>query len=117
MIFMILVGIVATIVIVLNMMDSSNMHKIEDHFKDKKCENIVYSKGSYKGICGDEVMEVENSFEVDLKNNKKSIKLKDIKKLDDRALTIIINDDYEIEFKDKLNKEKFYNELKEKLNQ
>ena len=115
MVFLILVGIVATIVIVLNVIDNSNMHKIEDHFKDKKCKNIIYSKGSYKGICGDEVMEINNSFDVDLKNNKKSVKLKDIKRLDDRALTIIINDDYEIEFKDKLNKEEFYNELKEKL--
>lgn len=117
MIFLVLVAIVAIIAISLNMMDSSNLEKIEKHFKDKKCENVIYSKGSYKGICSDEVMEVENGFEVNLKDDKKVIKLKDIKKVDDRALTIIINDDYEIEFKDKQNKEIFYNKLKEKLDQ
>lgn len=117
MIFLVLVAIVAVIVITLNMIDNSNLEKIENHFKDKNCKNIVYSKGSYKGICSDQVMEIDNGFEVNLKDDKKVIKLKDIKKLDDRALTIIINDDYEIEFKDKKNKELFYKNLKEKLNQ
>ncbi|QDF30272.1 hypothetical protein [Halarcobacter anaerophilus] len=117
MIFLVLVAIVAIIVITLNMIDNSNLEKIENHFKDKNCKNIVYSKGSYKGICNDQVMEIDNGFEVNLKDDKKVIKLKDIKKIDDRALTIIINDDYEIEFKDKKNKELFYKNLKEKLNQ
>ncbi|WP_320035387.1 hypothetical protein [Halarcobacter sp.] len=115
MIFLVLVGIVAAIVIVLNMMDSSNLEKIENNFKDKNCKNIIYSKGSYKGICGDELVEIPNSFEVNIKEDKKSIKLKDIKKLDDKTLTIIINDDYEIEFKDKENKENFYKNLKDQL--
>ena len=36
MIFLVLVGIVVAIVIVLNMIDSSNLDKIENHLKDKK---------------------------------------------------------------------------------
>lgn len=116
MIFLVLVGIVAVIVVILNMMDSSNLEKIENHFKAKECKNIIYSKGSYKGFCGDELMQISNGFEVDLKEDKKTIKLKDIKKLDDRALTIIINDDYELDFKDKQNKDDFYNKLKDQLN-
>ncbi|WP_321312959.1 hypothetical protein [Halarcobacter sp.] len=115
MIFLVLVGIVATIVIVLNMMDNSNLEKIEKYFKDKNCKNITYSKGTYKAICGDELVEIPNSFEVDIKEDKKRIKLKNIKKLDDKTLTIIINDDYEIEFKDKQNKENFYKNLKDQL--
>ncbi|WP_044419365.1 hypothetical protein [Halarcobacter anaerophilus] len=80
MIFLVLVAIVAIIVITLNMIDNSNLEKIENHFKDKNCKNIVYSKGSYKGICNDQVMEIDNDFEVNLKDDKKVIKLKDIKK-------------------------------------
>jgi len=116
MIFLVLVGIVAIIVITLNMIDNSNLEKIQKDLEDKKCENIVYSKGSYKGICGDDIVEIDNGFEVNLEEDKKVIKLKDIKKLDDRVLTIIINDDYEMEFKDKKSKEIFYKNLKEKLN-
>lgn len=116
MVFIVVFAIIAIIVLSLNFKDNANLEKIEDHFKAKNCQNIIYSKGSYKGICGDILMEIDNGFEVDLKEDKKTIKLKDIKKVDDKVLTIIINDDFEIEFKDKQNKENFYNNLKEKLN-
>lgn len=44
MIFLIVFGLIALIVIVLNMMDNSNLEKIENYFKSQNCQNIVYSK-------------------------------------------------------------------------
>ncbi len=56
MIFLIVFGLIALIVIVLNMMDNSNLEKIENYFKSQNCQNIVYSKGVFKGICENKII-------------------------------------------------------------
>ena len=66
MIFLVVFGLIAAVVIVLNIMDSSNLEKIETYLKSQDCQNIVYSKGVYKGVCKDEIIQVSNSFSVDI---------------------------------------------------
>lgn len=116
MIFLVLFAIIAIIVISLNIYDNSNLDMIKNHFEEKKCQNIIYSKGTYKGLCDDEVMQIKNSFFVDLQKNKTTFKLSNIEQLEEKELSIIINRNYNIEFKDKKNREIFYKNLKEKLN-
>lgn len=116
MIFLVVFGLIAIVVIGLNMMDNSNLEKIENYLKAQNCKNIVYSKGVYKAICNDKVVQISNSFSVDLEKNKTSLKLDKIKNMDEKVLTIILNESYEIDFKEKQNKENFYKDLKEKVN-
>lgn len=116
MIFLVVFGFIALIVIVLNVMDSSNLEEIENHFKSKNCQNIIYSKGSYKGICENEIMQISNSFKVDLEKNKTIFKLNEIKNIEEKNMSIVINNSYTISFKEKNNMDKFYKSLKEKIN-
>ena len=116
MIFLLVFGLIAVVVIALNIIDSSNLEKIENHFKTLNCQNVIYSKGIYKGICKDEIMQIPNSFSVDLEEDKKTFKLKDIRSLEIKDFTIIINKNYNIEFKEKENMGTFYKTLKEKKN-
>ncbi|PLY06334.1 MAG: hypothetical protein C0625_09350 [Arcobacter sp.] len=116
MIFLILFGIIAVIVIALNIHDSSNLDEIREYFEKKNCQNIVYSKGSFKGICKNEIIQVNNSFTVDLEKNKSTFKLDKIHELSKKDLAIVINKNYKIEFKIKENMENFYKKLEEKKN-
>lgn len=116
MIFLFIFGIIAIIVIALNIKDSSNLQKIENHFKALNCENVIYSKGVYKGFCKDEIMQIPNSFSINLEEDKKSFKFDKIKSIEVKELKIIINNDYKIEFKKKENMDTFYKVLKEKKN-
>ncbi len=116
MIFLVVFGFIALVVIILNVMDNSNLQTIENYFKSKNCQNIIYSKGSYKGVCDDEVMEISNSFNVDLEKNKTIYKLNEIKNIEKNNMAIIINNSYTIRFKEKKNMDKFYKSLKEKIN-
>ncbi len=112
MIFLLLFLIIVIIVIFLNIHDNANLEKIKKHFKNSKCENIIYSKGKYKGICEDKVMQIENSFSVNLIQDENNIKFNKIKKINKNVLRIIINDNYKIEFKDKNNVELYYKKIK-----
>ena len=116
MVFLVIFGLIAIVVIMLNMKDGSNLEKIENQFKSQDCQNIIYSKGVYKGICDDRIMQISNGFSVDLEKDKTTFKLDEIKKIDEQGLTIIINNEYNIEFKDEKNMKVFYKDLKEKIN-
>lgn len=116
MIFLIVFGLIALIVIVLNVMDNSNLEKIENYLKVQNCQNILYSKGVYKGICNDRIIQIPNSFSVDIDKNKTVFDFKDIKSIEEKKSSIIINKTYNIEFKEKENLDKFYKSLKEKTN-
>ncbi len=116
MIFLVLFVIIAIIVISLNFYDSSNLKTIQQYFKDNNCQNIIYAKGSYKGICDDEIVQIKNSFFVDLEQNKSRFKLSNIKQIEEKKLSIVINEDYNIEFKKEETREIFYKNLKEKIN-
>ncbi len=115
MIFLILFAIIVIIIVALNIYDSSNLEKIKEYFKKNNCQNIIYAKGVYKGICDDKIIQIKNSFLVDLEQNRTSFKLSEIKQLDEKKLSIVINKNYKIEFKEEKNREIFYKDLKEKI--
>uniref|UniRef100_UPI0040473FAD hypothetical protein n=1 Tax=Aliarcobacter sp. TaxID=2321116 RepID=UPI0040473FAD len=116
MIFLGLFLFIAFIVIALNVHNHSNLNKIEEYLIESKCENFIYSRGSYKALCDNYFIEVNNSFTVDIVQNSKKINYKDIKDLEKKDLEIIINNDYKMKFKEKKDLDLFYPQLEEKLN-
>ncbi|RXJ98181.1 hypothetical protein CRU98_10490 [Arcobacter sp. CECT 8986] len=114
---MIFIGIFAfifLIVIGLNIYDSSNLQKLEDYIKTQNCINYSYSRGSYKAICNEKVLKLENSFNIDLEKNKKEFLYVNIRNSKLQKNTIYINNE-KFEFKQKENAKEFYNLLQEKL--
>jgi len=116
MIFIIFFAIVASIFIVLNIYDNSNLQKIENYYLKKKCLNVLYSKGEYKGICQDSIVVVPNSFSPDLQKDKKIVKLSEIDDIKKENLMIVINKNYKIRFENKKNLESFYKAIRERKN-
>ncbi|WP_210004250.1 hypothetical protein [Arcobacter lacus] len=118
---MIFIGLffgIITIVISLNVYNHINLDKIEDYLKTINCKDFIYSKGSYKAFCENNIIEIKNSFIIDLKNNQiLEIAYKDIKKLEERNENLYIstiNKDYKIEFKEKNDLKKFREKLDNK---
>ncbi len=112
MIFIVLFILIAAIVISLNIYDNSNLEKIKLHLESNNCQNIIYSKGTYKAICLDKIVQIDNAFSVDLEK-KYEMKIKDIKRIEKKSLILLINDNYKIEFKKKENMERFYKNLED----
>lgn len=106
---------IAVIVISLSVYNSSNLNKIEEHIKSQNCPKYIYSKGSYKALCENKILEVENSFVVDLEKNSKEYKYSDIKDIQIKKSDLILNNEHKISFKQKEELDKFYGELKEKI--
>ncbi|BAK74591.1 MAG: hypothetical protein AB7S49_03080 [Arcobacter sp.] len=115
MIFIGLFLLIAIVVISLNIHNHSNLHKIEEYLKNSDCNNYVYSRGSYKALCQDYLIDVSNSFIVDIEKNSEIIKYENIEKLEVKELKIFINN-HILEFADKNDLNLFYEKLKEKLN-
>ena len=101
MIFIGLFLFIALIIIALNLHNQSNLNEIKQYLQNNNCQDIVYSKGSYKALCDDYFTEIENSFTIDINKNSRSINYKDIKDLRVDKLNIVINSDFKIEFKEK----------------
>ena len=116
MIFIGLFLIIAFVIISLNLHNQSNLNKIEEDLQKSHCQNIIYSKGSYKALCEDYFIVVENSFTVDINKNSKNIYYKDIKELRVDKLNIVVNNTLNFEFKDQEKIDSFFKNLKNKLN-
>lgn len=115
MIFIGLFLIITIVVISLNMYNHSNLNEIETYLKNSNCKDYVYSKGSYKALCEDSLVEIDNSFKVDINKNLKSIKYENIKNVENKDSKIIV-DDLVLEFKDKNDLNQFSQKLKNRLN-
>lgn len=115
MIFIALFLFIALIIIALNMYNSSNLDKIEKYIVNENCKEYVYSNGSYKALCEDKILEISNSFKVDIEKNSKMYFYKDIKNVDVQKLDILINDDIKLKFKQKDELYKFYDDLKKRI--
>jgi hypothetical protein len=116
---MIFIGFFLFIVVVvlsLNFYNHSNLDKIENYLKDSNCLNYTYSKGSYKALCENSLLEVSNSFNVDIEKNSKITRYEDIKDIKIKDFKILINNDYILEFKHDEDVNVFYKRLEEKLN-
>ncbi|AXX96318.1 MULTISPECIES: hypothetical protein [Arcobacter] len=114
MIFIGLFLIIAIVVISLNIHNHSNLDKIEEYLNSTNCKEYIYSRGSYKALCEDSLVEIENSFVVDVNKNLKTIKYKDIKNIDTKETKLMV-DDFVFEFKDKNDLNLFLEKLKGKL--
>jgi len=114
MIFIIFIGIVAGIFVGLNIYDNSNLQKIENYYLKKKCLNVIYSKGQYKGFCQDSIVKIPNSFSPDLQKDKEIVKFNEIYEVKKENLMIIINKNYKIRFQKKENLEVFYKIIEER---
>lgn len=116
MIFIALFGFIFFVVIALNMYDNHNLQTIEDYIKKEKCDSFIYTKGSYKALCEDRLLEVANSFNLDIKTQKKEFIYKDVKDIYIDKKSIIINDKEKISFSKDEELNTFYKNLEEKLN-
>lgn len=116
MIFIGLFLFIAFIVIALNVYNQSNLTKIEDYLQKNNCQEITYSKGSYKALCSNYFIEIKNSFIVDIDKNSKILKYNEIKDLNVKNLEIVVNSDYKIKFKNKENLDLFFKQIEKKLN-
>lgn len=108
--------LIVLVVVSLNLHNHANLDKIEDYLKKTDCSNYTYSKGSYKALCKDHLLEISNSFTVDVEKNSKITKYEDIKDIKIKDIKIIINDEYVLEFKHNEDINAFYKNLEEKLN-
>jgi len=115
MIFIALFLFVAVVIVALSMHNSSNLKEIESYIKNENCNNYTYSKGSYKALCDEKILEISNSFSVDIEKNSKEYLYKNIKNIDVQNLNIILNDKQKISFKQKDEVYDFYEKLKHRL--
>ena len=116
MIFIALFVIIAIVVVGLNLHNNSNLENIKEYVITSGCSNYTYSRGSYKALCEDKILEVKNSFTIDLEKNSVEILYSDIKKTDIKKQNIIINETTKLEFKLEDEAKEFYNDLNERLN-
>lgn len=117
MIFLILVVFIGVIVVGLNMYDNSNLQHIETYLQNKKCQEIVYSKGTYKGLCEDGLYLIPNSFSVDIQTDKKVIPYSSITTIQKHPQTLTIKTSQEsinVEFKEKQILNRYAQQLQEK---
>jgi len=118
MIIIILFGLVAAVFIGLNILDNSNISKIEEHFKAQQCKAISYVSGTYQGVCQDKIILMKNAFSVDTSKPEKLIYYKDIKNISkqNKQLTITTTSgNVLLDFKEDENLNEFFNEVQNKL--
>lgn len=110
MIFLLFFGLIALVVIVLNIIDYNNVNKIEQFYKTKGCNTVNYDSGVYQGVCKEGIIFIKNGFTVDLSKPQKIILYKDIKEAStkDKIMTIKTNNET---VKFRLNIEEFFNKV------
>lgn len=99
-------------VIALNMYNASNLQDIENHLKTSNCKKHIYTKGSYKAICPNGILKINNSFIIDLEKNSTLYNYKDIKDISVNKLRLIINDKLYMDFNKKEELKEFHEALK-----
>jgi organic radical activating enzyme len=115
---MIFVGLFLFIIInvvALNMFNSSNLQEIENHLKSSNCKNYIYTKGSYKAMCEDGIIKIENSFIIDLEKNSTLYNYKEIKNISVNKLRLVIDDKLHMDFNKEEELKAFHDALKLKL--
>jgi hypothetical protein len=117
---MIFVGLFLFIIIsvvALNMFNTSNLQDIENHLKSSNCRDIIYGKGSYKAMCQDGIIKIENSFIIDLEKNSTLYNYKEIKDISVNKLRLTLDDKIHMDFNKEEELKNFHNALKLKLKQ
>lgn len=117
MIFIAFFGLIALIVIALNVLDSNNINKIEDYLKVQECNTVHYNEGVFQALCNNKVILIDNGFSVDINKDKKLILYKEIKNInkEKNKLVLITKDDkITLTFKEEKEQEDFFKKVKEK---
>ncbi len=115
MIFLVFILFIVLIVISLNIKDNSNLETIESYLLKQNCKNIVYAKGSFKAICDKKVVEIKNSFSVDLEKNKIVLDFDKINQIEKKDSSIILNKNYKLKFKTAKQRDIFYKGLESRI--
>jgi len=115
MIFVGLFALIALVVIGLNIYNSANLEKIESYLLQKQCSEVIYSKGSYKALCEESIIDIANSFSVDIEKDKRSYAYKEINTIRIEKLTIRLNNKETLGFKTKEELMRFYTPLEKKI--
>lgn len=115
MIFIVFFGFIALIFLSLNWYDNSNLAQLEEYLKSQKCKDYIYSKGSYKAICGDKILLMKNSLVIDLEANKTVYLLKNIQDIKTQKNSIFLDKDKKLDFNTKEDMQYFYKKLQDKL--
>lgn len=116
MIFIGLFLFIGFVIVSLNMFNASNIDEVKNYLIEQNCNNKVYSKGSYKALCNNKLLDISNSFKVDIENNSREFKYNEIKNISKVKLDILINDEHKVSFKDKEELDVFYENLIKKIN-
>jgi len=117
MILIVFFGLIAIVVIGLNVWDSHNINKIQEYYKNKQCEAVYYSQGQYQGICDKSIVVIKNGFTVDTRSPNELIFFKNIKELkkEDNKLIVIGNKGkIQLEFKNENDVNTFYKKVQNK---
>ncbi len=115
MIFLVFILFIALIVISLNIKDNSNLEMMENYLLKQNCKDIVYARGSFKAICDKKVVEIKNSFSVDLEKNKIVLDFNKINQIEKKDNTLILNKNHKLKFKTPKQRDVFYKELKKRI--
>ena len=115
MIFIGLFGLIALVVVALNIYNNSNLEQIKEYLVSQKCTSITYAKGSYKSLCDDKILEISNSFSVDVEKNSKTYKYDKIISIETKNFNLILNGKEELKFATNEELTNFKNELEKKL--
>ena len=75
MVFLAFFGFIFLIIISLNIYDSYNINTMKKYLENSLCSNLVYSKGSYKGLCSNKIILIENKINISLPKRCKRISI------------------------------------------
>lgn len=97
--------------------DSSNINMIEEFYKKNSCTAIYNYHSRYKGLCEDNITIINNQFSIDFQKNI-YIKYDEIQSADLDGKDILIHSlesKEKLFFKEKIDGENFYENLKNRL--
>ncbi len=97
--------------------DSSNIDMIEEFYKKNSCTTIYNYHSRYKGLCTDNITIINNQFNIEFEENI-YIKYDEIKYVNLQGKDILIDtikSNEKLYFKEKIDSEKFYEDLKKRL--
>lgn len=118
MIFIFFFGLIIAIFVGLNILDNSNINKIEAYFKAQECQTISYVSGEYRGVCRDKIILMRNAFSVDVSQPEKLIHYNEIQNIKRESNFLVIKtseDTISLDFKEPEKLEEFYISLENKL--
>ena len=117
MVFLAFFVFIFVIIISLNIYDSYNINTMKQYLDKSLCSNLVYSKGSYKGLCSNKIILIENKINISLPKDAKEYQYKNIKSIKKINSYLLINDKNKIKFNSQKVLNAYYIQIKKKIKQ